>query len=428
MHRFIRPLLFASALLVAWTSGAQAQVMRYQFKEKDKLFYTIEQKTKSTAGLMGVDIVSQISANMSMYYEVVKVDSQGAQVKIKFTHSKMTLDSVIGVVEADSRNKEAPNDPAARMLAQVNKAFASMEISATMLPTGELKDVKVSEETVKAMRAIPSADKFGDLGHPDNFKDMLSSLVFPAGPVTKSKGWTRNTMSESPEGKVNTEHVFTLEDTIDQGGVKLEKISLKPKIKVEAKADAAIKVKSIESSGHALFDNKAGRFVESVIQQTKRGQLDVMGIQLDNTSVQTTTIRLSKQGAAEAGVAAKAIDAVKIDESEYVEKVVATEQLETLAGVARSFTVERSFEPGIVLTGSAAAADELKAKVEATLGVPLGKKAIVKESVTLDGKAITKVNVQWIERYRRATATTLEGSTISFQVRVGLRFKLEAAK
>ena len=428
MHRFIRPLLFASALLVAWTSGAQAQVMRYQFKEKDKLFYTIEQKTKSTAGLMGVDIVSQISANMSMYYEVVKVDSQGAQVKIKFTHSKMTLDSVIGVVEADSRNKEAPNDPAARMLAQVNKAFASMEISATMLPTGELKDVKVSEETVKAMRAIPSADKFGDLGHPDNFKDMLSSLVFPAGPVTKSKSWTRNTMSESPEGKVNTEHVFTLEDTIDQGGVKLEKISLKPKIKVEAKADAAIKVKSIESSGHALFDNKAGRFVESVIQQTKRGQLDVMGIQLDNTSVQTTTIRLSKQGAAEAGVAAKAIDAVKIDESEYVEKVVATEQLETLAGVARSFTVERSFEPGIVLTGSAAAADELKAKVEATLGVPLGKKAIVKESVTLDGKAITKVNVQWIERYRRATATTLEGSTISFQVRVGLRFKLEAAK
>ena len=106
-----------------------------------------------------------------------------------------------------------------------------------------------------------------------------------------------------------------------------------------------------------------------------------------------------------------------------------TRQLvETLPGVSRSFTVERSYEPSIAMTGSAMASAELKAKVEATLGVTLGKRAAVKESITLDGKEITKLNVQWVERYRRATATTSDGSTVMFLVKVGLRFKLEKAK
>ena len=153
-----------------------------------------------------------------------------------------------------------------------------------------------------------------------------------------------------------------------------------------------------------------------------------MGITLDNTSVQATTIRLKKQTAAEKTAAAKKIDSLKIDETEYVEKVAATELLETIQGVARSFTVERSYEPSITMTGSATASDELKAKVEAALGVTLGKKTAVKESITLDGKDITKLNVQWVERYRRATATTSDGATVMFLVKVGLRFKLEKAK
>ena len=46
----------------------------------------------------------------------------------------------------------------------------------------------------------------------------------------------------------------------------------------------------------------------------------------------------------------------------------------------------------------------------------------VKESVTLDGKAITKLNVVWLERYRRASATLSDGSTLAFEVKVGLEF------
>ncbi len=418
-------LLLAIALTAACAAPARAQTtMRFQFKERDKLVYVIEQKTKSTANLMGAEIVSSLGATMSLYWEVAKVDSQGnAQVKIKVTHSKMSLDSLVGMVEVDSKRKDAPNDPAGRMLAQVNQAIGNMEITATMLPTGELKDVKVSEATIKAMKALPSADQLGELAHPDNFKDMLSSIVFPTQPVTKGKSWTYKSESQTPEGKISTENVFTLEETIEQDGAKLDKISLKPTIKVEADPKAIIKVSSVKATGHALFDNKAGRFVESTIQQTKQGKIEVMGIVLDHTSVQTTTIRLKKQTDS-----AKEFEAVKIDETEFVEKAVAAELLETLPGVARSFTVERSFEPTITMTGAATVSDDLKAKVEASLGITIGKKATVKESITLDGKEITKVNVQWVERFRRGTATASDGSTISFLVKVGVRFKLEKAK
>ena len=234
------------ALMVAGGSAANAQTMRYQFKEKDKLFYTIEQKTKSTATLMGAEIVSTIAANMSLYWEVLKVDPQGnAHVKIKVTRSKLALDSIVGMAEVDSDSKDGPTDAAGKMLAQMNKAFAAMEITATMLPTGEMKDVKVSEATVTAMKSIPGADKFGDLSHPDNFKDMLSNIVFPTGAVTKGKSWSHKTESNAPEGKTSTEHVFTLEEPIDQDGAKLEKITQAPTFKVEADPKAMIKVKSI---------------------------------------------------------------------------------------------------------------------------------------------------------------------------------------
>jgi hypothetical protein len=294
-----------------------------------------------------------------------------------------------------------------------------MEITATVLPTGEMKDVKVSEATVKAMRALPSADKLGDLAHPDNFKDMLSGLVFPTGPVTKGKSWTHKTVSQSPEGKITTEQVFTLEETID----KLDKFSLKPIIKVEADDKAILKVKSIKATGHVLFDNQAGRVVESVISQTKQGKVDVMGLTLDSVSEQTTTNRLKKQSDT-----SREFESVKIDETEYVEKTVATEPLETIVGVSRSFTVERTYEPSITLTGSAVVPDDLKAKVEAATGLTIGKKATLKETITLDGKTVTSVNVQWVERYRRGTAMASDGSSASFLVRVGLRVKLEKAK
>ena len=328
----------------------QAQTtLRFQFKDKEKLYYVVEQKTKSLLKILGqVDVNSNVNSTMAFYWEVVKLDQGNAQVRIKFTHSKMSMDSLLGMSRSIPKTRSLPNDATGKMLGQFNRVIAAMEITATMLPTGEMKDVKVAEATAKALKAIPSAELAGDLAHPDNFRDMLSSIVFSTEPVAKDKSWTYKSETYSPEGKLNTETVFTLEDTIQQDGAALEKISLKQNIKIVADPKAMIKVSSIKSSGHLLFDNKLGRFVGSTINQTKVGKIEVMGVGVDMNSDQTTVIRLAGQSADEKLELANKIESFKIDETEFVEKVVASQTLETIAGVARSFTVMRNYEPAIV--------------------------------------------------------------------------------
>ena len=424
-----RSLPLVLALTALFTSASHAQtVMRYRFKEGDKLHYLMEQKTKSTISLAGADVEMKVNVNLSMAWQALKVDPNGsAQVKIKVIHAKMSMDSLVGNAQVDSKDKDGPNDLAGKMLWQMNKAIAAMEITGTMLPTGEMKDVKVAEETVQAMRAIPGADKLGDLSHPDNFKDMISGIVFPTSAIPKGISWAHNTESKSPGGKINAQNIYTPEGTLVQDGVTLEKVSLKSVIKVEADPNAQMKLKSIKATGFTLFDNHAGRVVESTLTQTKLGQVSVMGLVLDQVTEEITTIKLQKPTAAAKSESAKSIVSIKLGEDDIVEKVVATELLETLPGVARSFTVERSYVRSITIMGAAGADAEIKALAEASID-EIGKKVTVKESVALDGKEITKVNVHWVERSRRGTALRSDGTTIAFLVKVGLRLKLEKAK
>src|SRR5438128_1135271 len=88
----------AFALIVGFASSSHAQTtLRYQFKEKDKLAYEIDQKTKSSMNLMGAEIGTTASAQTNLYWEVLKVDTQGnAHVKVKVTRSRLSLDSLVG--------------------------------------------------------------------------------------------------------------------------------------------------------------------------------------------------------------------------------------------------------------------------------------------------------------------------------------------
>ena len=129
---------------------------------------------------------------------------------------------------------------------------------------------------------------------------------------------------------------------------------------------------------------------------------------------------------------------------EIVDKVVFTEPYETIEGVMRTFTVERSFERSIMgrvtggveagvrgtvgLEGFASLSGEIKTRVETSLGITIGEKKSITESFTLDGTKVKKVNVVWVERYRQGIATLSDGKTVPFSVRVGLRLKIEKVK
>jgi hypothetical protein len=291
-------LALAVVVSAACASVAQAQTtLRYQFTEGEKLPYVLEQKMNMTMSIAGMDIKTKMDMTMEMSLNFLEKTKDGAaKMQIKVAHAKMTMDGPTGNVQVDSTDKEEPNDPIGKMLGGLVKGLGAMEMTATMLPTGEMKDVKVSEATLKAMKNLPGADMLGDLISPDSFKNMLGGLVFPTDAVAKGKTWNNKSEAKTALGKTTTDNTYTYEGPIQKDGATLEKFSVKPdtKIDVDPKAPVKLKVKGTKGSGQVLFDNKKGRLVETTTNQTTEMQIEAMGLTLDQTIQQTTTLRLKK--------------------------------------------------------------------------------------------------------------------------------------
>lgn len=298
--RLRKRFLIAAVLISAACAplaGAQT-TLRYQFKEGDKLPYVMEQKMKMLMSVMGMDIETKMNMTMELSLNVVGVSKDGAaKMQFKVSHAKMSMDAITGKVDVDSKDKNEPDDQVGKILSGVVKALGSMEMSGVMLPSGEMKDVQVSEATLKALKSLPGADKLGDVTSPDSFKSMVSNLVFPTEAISKGKTWSNKIEAKTPFGKSLTENNYTYEGAIQKEGTTLEKFSVKPITKIVPDANAQIKVtiKDTKGSGQILFDNKKGRIIESTTQQTTEMAISANGLDLSQTVQQTTTLRLKKQ-------------------------------------------------------------------------------------------------------------------------------------
>ncbi|MBI2803427.1 MAG: hypothetical protein HYX68_00405 [Planctomycetes bacterium] len=281
------------AVLILAAPAAAQTTLRYQFKKGQNLPYAVEQKTNMSINVMGINIDTKTNMAMAMSLNVLDVNKDGsAQVQLQVTHAKISLDALTGKVEVDSSDKNEPEDAVGKILSPMIKALGGMEVAGVMLPTGEMKDIKVSEKTLKALKSVPGADKFGDFSNPDSFKSLVSNLVFPAGAMAKGKTWTNKSDEKSPFGKGVTENTYTYEGAAPSGGGTLEKISVKSTKKIEPDPKATVKatLKDAKGTGKILFDNKLGRIVESTLTQTMQ-----MGIEGQTVNLtQTTTLRLKK--------------------------------------------------------------------------------------------------------------------------------------
>lgn len=120
-----------------------------------------------------------------------------------------------------------------------------------------------------------------------------------------------------------------------------------------------------------------------------------------------------------------------------VDQEVFSEIIETVPGLPKKLTVRREYETtinsvttmggeanGKVIVGPqmlASVSAEIRARVEKSVGLSLGRKDEVTETYELDGDKITKVKVKWVERYRKGTITLVDGTKKDFAVCVGLR-------
>jgi hypothetical protein len=297
MTRFSIPALTLALFALAASPAAAQTTLRYQFKEGETLNYAMDQKMKMTTSVMGKNIDMNMDQTANMTWKIDSVDSEGnAKITITFGRMKMSMDSPMGKVEVDSQDADGPDDPLGKVLFGVVKAMAGMTVSGKINPRGEISDVQVPEKAAKQLGNLPGADALGDMFSPEGLKRMMgqSGLVLPKEAVKKGEKWDHKMDMKLPFGKINAEFNYVYDGPTEKGGRTLEKIALKPKMTIDPDPNApfAMKMKSQEGGGHALFDNKTGKLNEVTINQTMEMEIDVMGQTLSQRMVQNVTTRL----------------------------------------------------------------------------------------------------------------------------------------
>src|SRR5262245_32920332 len=293
-------LLTAGALRAAPTP--EENPLRYKFKEGEKLKYVLDQKMTMEMSILGMDVTIEMTQVMDMTWAVDKVDKNGkATMTQTIGRVQMTMDTPMGKVELDSAKKEDPDDPIGKMIAPMIRAMAGAEITATMNPRGELRDIKLSEKFKKALKNVPQGGGgfpgFGDMFSEEGMKQMMSQggLILPEKEPKVKDTWANKVEQKSEMGKMIVDSKYTYLGSTTENDKKFDKIGIKGDLKIEPKEDAqaTIKLKSQDMEGTALFDRAAGRLVKTNATQNMTMDVSAMGQDITMKMKQVITMKLA---------------------------------------------------------------------------------------------------------------------------------------
>jgi hypothetical protein len=268
----VRFLLAAVAVLsMTMASGAGAQEpLRWKFEKGAKFDYDMVQDMTigSTGGPLGAQNVT-MHQELQMTWDVQEVNKDGdavIQQKINRVKMKMALPAPVGAIEYDSTSDKPPVGPAA-MLAPMYTAMTKGAFIITMTPRGEIKDVKIPDEVVAALKASPGAAAMGDMATAEGFKKMISqgSLVLPENAPKEGEEWSTKVEVNNPAaGKQIVETTYRYEGTKEVEGVK--HAEFQPTIKMNFEG-AQVKISEQTSDGEILFNVAEGRLDSSKLEQ-----------------------------------------------------------------------------------------------------------------------------------------------------------------
>jgi hypothetical protein len=277
--------------------------LRWKFKVGEKLHHNMVQDTTMTAGGGPVpQLNTTIHQELDMTWDVQGIDEKSGEAVIrqKFDHvkTKMTtpiggfeydsksdqLARPIGGSEDDSKSTQVPSGLGA-MVAPMYKAMMEGEFEFTMSARGEVKEVKIPEQVLVALKNSPAVGSMGDIGSPEGFKKMISEsvLVLPKDPLKKGATWSTKTSVKNPQVGVQVmETTYTYDGTKEIKGKKFAVIrpQLKTSFEKQASSDQAgqpqqplpqrqleTKVKEQNSEGEVLFDIAEGRLSSISMKQ-----------------------------------------------------------------------------------------------------------------------------------------------------------------
>ncbi len=268
MRSSYRTSVMVLVALVAYSSitascAAADEPLRWKFKLGEKLNYTTGQDM--TIAITGVSTGPQnvtMHQEMEMNWEVIGVNEEGeAVIQQKFDRIKLktTLPPPVGSFEYDTKSEKPQVGPAA-MLAPMFKTLTEAQFELTMTSRGVIKDIKIPDAVISALKNSPAAATMGDLATPDGFRKVITrgSLVLPEKPAKPGETSSSKIELNSPGGgKQIVETAYRYEGTKLVDGVNYA--VFRPSLKLTFEGVDQVKIAQQDSSGEALFNIAAGR-------------------------------------------------------------------------------------------------------------------------------------------------------------------------
>ena len=288
-----RTVLFI-VLCASFDVSAEAQeLLTWKFRSNEQVKYSVVQNVETTVPVGDNKVQHGISTAMDTSWKILNIAANGSMVMNQtFDRVRVKLQGgPSGPVEYDSASNAPAEHP---LLATMQKAFGGIVNQAfqvTMTPAGQVENVQIPPLLLETVRKS-AAGRPGAMTE-DTLKGMIkgAAVVLPSQPVNVGSTWTSSQTLNVPHGTMTVNSKMTFVQKDEAGRIVIDIV---PEIMMTPAANAPIKM-SLESSagrGRVLFDNDAGRVVQSQLKLEMLMKTEAGGQSSTQTVRQTTSVQL----------------------------------------------------------------------------------------------------------------------------------------
>ena len=286
--------------------------LRWKFTVGEKLDYNMVQDMNMSARPARPAVNTTMHQEMDMTWDVQGVDDEDGEavIKQKFDRVKMKMTHARGGFEYDSKSEAAPTGLGA-MIAPMYKAMTKGEFEITMTARGEVKDVKIPEEVLAALKIRPARPRWATSRPRGLQEDDLAGCARAArNPPKQGETWTTKVEMNNPAvGKQTVETTYTYDGTKEVDGTTYAVIKPQLKMDFESKpAEAAegqpkppvpqlsMKIAEQSSDGEVLFNIEKGRLYSTTLQQKVTIDATVNGQTMQQKIDQKIDVKVTPAG------------------------------------------------------------------------------------------------------------------------------------
>lgn len=248
-------------------------------------------KTSMQFGEQTVD--STFNQTIDMSWDIQSVAAGGDTV-LNQVFNRVRLQMIggpAGEIEFDTATTEAPTNPIVKALGDVFGNIVSQKFQVTMKQTGEVANVTVPEQLLKAVRQS-TAGQSGALTE-SMLKDMMkqSAVMLPEQPVGPGSQWKSEQQVQMPFGTMT---IVSAMNFVQKDGNGNAVIDFVPKVTITPRDDAPTKMSLDESAGRGriIFDIANGRVVQTQLDLTLKMTVEQNDQKLPQTIRNVTSMTL----------------------------------------------------------------------------------------------------------------------------------------